>query len=108
MDGSERSVLVSEGLRLPNGLAFDSYSQTLCWGDAGARSIECIRSDGDGRRQVYDQAQYPFDITILNNVIYWSDWQRREIPNINQNGKEPNKPLRLAIGGHGKTYGITA
>lgn len=108
MDGTERTVLVTDGLRLPNGLAFDSFSQTLCWGDAGTKSIECIRSDGVGRRRVYDQASYPFDITVLNNVVFWTDWERKDIPNINQNGREPNQPLNLAIGGHGKTYGITA
>ena len=35
MDGSGRSVLVSADLRLPNGLTFDSFSQQLCWADAG-------------------------------------------------------------------------
>uniref|UniRef100_A0A0B7B8A8 Nidogen n=1 Tax=Arion vulgaris TaxID=1028688 RepID=A0A0B7B8A8_9EUPU len=108
MDGTQRKVLVGEGLKLPNGLAFDTFSQTLCWGDAGTKSIECIRSDGVGRRVVFDQAAYPFDIVALNNIIYWTDWERRDIPNINQSGGETNKPLKQAIGGHGRVYGIAA
>ena len=35
MDGSDRHVLISANLRLPNGLAFDHFSQQLCWADAG-------------------------------------------------------------------------
>ncbi|KAK6999593.1 nidogen-2, partial [Biomphalaria glabrata] len=108
MDGSNRRVLVRDDLQLPNGLSFDSYSQTLCWGDAGTQTIECIRSDGVDRRVVYAKASYPFDLTFLNNVIYWTDWQRKDIANINQRGGEPNKPLKLAFGGNGRTYGITA
>jgi nidogen (entactin) len=106
MDGSDRNVLVSDGLQTPNGLAFDSYSSTLCWGDAGVETIECIRSDGMGRRILYTGAKHPFDLAILNNVIYWTDWQRRDMPNMDQNGRELNEPLRLAIGGNGRTYGI--
>ncbi|CAG5121406.1 unnamed protein product [Candidula unifasciata] len=108
MDGSQRMVLVEQDLRLPNGLAFDTFSQTLCWGDAGTHSIECIRSDGIGRRVVYDKAAYPFDIVVLNNIVYWTDWERKDIPNINQSGGETNKPLTQAIGGNGRLYGITA
>ena len=33
---------------------------------------------------------------------------RKDIPNINQNGDSPNTPLRMALGGNGRPYGITA
>lgn len=74
MDGSEREVFVDTGLGLPNGLTLDTYSQQLCWGDAGVRKIECIRTDGVGRRVITEEAQYPFDITLYGNTIYYSDW----------------------------------
>lgn len=35
MDGTSRQVFVHDGLALPNGLAFDLYSEQLCWIDAG-------------------------------------------------------------------------
>ncbi|BFZ12302.1 hypothetical protein BsWGS_15341 [Bradybaena similaris] len=108
MDGTHRKVVIEEDLRLPNGLAFDTFSQTLCWGDAGTHTIECVRSDGVGRRVVHDKAAYPFDIVVLNNIVYWTDWERKDVPNINQSGGEPNKPLIQAVGGNGRKYGITA
>lgn len=35
MDGTDRTILVKDGLGLPNGLTFDLHSQQLCWADAG-------------------------------------------------------------------------
>ena len=40
MDGSERRVLVSEDLGLPNGLTMDFEYQQLCWADAGMCHVE--------------------------------------------------------------------
>ncbi|XP_048259530.1 nidogen-1-like [Haliotis rufescens] len=109
MDGTSRMVLVTSDLALPNGLTLDDRTQQLCWGDAGTKRIECIRSDGLGRRILYDKATYPFDVTYFNNVLYWSDWETKGIPNINRDGgAQANDPLNLAIGGNGRVYGVTA
>ena len=35
MDGSNRRVVVSEGLGLPNGLTIDYRATQICWADAG-------------------------------------------------------------------------
>lgn len=35
MDGTDRTVLVQDGLGLPNGLTYDPQSRQLCWADAG-------------------------------------------------------------------------
>ena len=74
MDGTEREVFVDTGLGLPNGLTLDIQSQQICWGDAGVRKIECIRTDGIGRRVITEDAQYPFDVSLYGNDIYYSDW----------------------------------
>ena len=42
MDGTNRRVLVKDGLGLPNGLTFDTQSSLLCWTDAGR-----LGSNGD-------------------------------------------------------------
>ena len=57
---------------------------------------------------MYGEASYPFDIAMLNNQVFWTDWEMRSIPNIDMNGDEPNEALKQAIGGNGKKYGITA
>ena len=35
MDGTNRQVVIQEGLGLPNGLTIDQEAQQLCWADAG-------------------------------------------------------------------------
>lgn len=46
MDGSDRRILVSDGLKLPNGLTFDFYRREICWADAGmshdALPADCV------------------------------------------------------------------
>lgn len=74
MDGTDREVFIDTDLGLPNGLTMDYYTQQICWGDAGVNKIECIRSDGVGRRVITEDAPYPFDLTVYGSTIYWSDW----------------------------------
>ncbi|XP_060577111.1 nidogen-2-like [Ruditapes philippinarum] len=108
MDGSEREVFIDTDLGLPNGLTIDYYTQQVCWGDAGVNKIECVRSDGIGRRVVTSDAPYPFDLTFYGNTIYWSDWTLNGVPNINRDGGERGEPLTLPVGGNGRLYGIAA
>jgi hypothetical protein len=49
------------------------YHVILC---AGTKRIECIRSDGLGRRIVSTEASHPFGLSLLNNILYWTDWNK--------------------------------
>lgn len=108
MDGTDREVFVDTDLGLPNGLTIDYYTQQICWGDAGVNRIECIRSDGAGRRVITEDAPYPFDITFYGSTIYWSDWTINGVPSIDRDGGERGEPLTLPVGGNGRLYGIAA
>ncbi len=44
LDGSDRTVLVQDGLGLPNALTFDPQSRQLCWADAGQRHMHSAAS----------------------------------------------------------------
>ncbi|XP_053375002.1 nidogen-1-like [Mercenaria mercenaria] len=108
MDGTDREVFVDTDLGLPNGLTIDYYTQQICWGDAGVNRIECIRSDGIGRRVITEDAPYPFDLTFYGNTIYWSDWTINGVPSVHRDGGEKGEPLTLPVGGNGRLYGISA
>lgn len=108
MDGSGRRVLINSDLRLPNGLVFDHFTKQLCWADAGTRHIECVRSDGIGRRVVSTEPSHPFGLTLLNNILYWTDWNRNTISGVNMNEGGQISVIRPAVGGNGRLYGITA
>ncbi|XP_021357021.1 nidogen-2-like [Mizuhopecten yessoensis] len=108
MDGEDRKVLVDSDLGLPNGLTIDFHTQQVCWGDAGVRKIECIRSDGIGRKTIVDNAAYPFDLAMVSNNIYWSDWTVPGVLRVSHTGGQVADPLDLPVGGNGKLYGIAA
>ena len=51
-DGTNRTILVSEGIAWPNGLVIEYASETLYWADAKHHVIESCHFDGSGRRKV--------------------------------------------------------
>lgn len=111
MDGTARKVFIGTGLKTPNALTLDLQTQQLCWGDKDLSKIECIRTDGVGRRVVYELRNHKldiFDMVFSGNSIYWTDWSRSTISNMKWNSDAPSEPLSTPIGGNGKMYGITA
>ena len=41
----------------------------------GARNVECVNYDSQGRQTLYNLAQYPFDATFVNDNFFWTDWE---------------------------------
>ena len=80
MDGKERTVLHSQHLAWPNGLTIDYTTHTLYWVDAKVLTIESSFIDGSNRRPIRTVGlRHPFALTMFENSLYWSDWQRKSI-----------------------------
>jgi nidogen (entactin) len=105
MDGTNRKVLLQRDLGLPNMLTIDFKHNDLCWTDAGLKTIECIGLAGNNRRVIYAPAAYPFDLTVADDHIYWTDWEIKFVQRVSRHGGEA-QPLELPLGGNGKVYGI--
>ncbi|XP_041711549.1 nidogen-2 isoform X1 [Coregonus clupeaformis] len=76
VDGHSRKVLVKDGIGLPNALTFDTSTRQVCWADAGTKRLECIASDGTGRRVIHSNLNYPFSMVFYANHFYFTDWRR--------------------------------
>ncbi|XP_055720138.1 nidogen-2 [Salvelinus fontinalis] len=76
VDGHSRKVLVKDGIGLPNALTFDTAMRQVCWADAGTKRLECIASDGTGRRVIHSNLNYPFSMVFYANHFYFTDWRR--------------------------------
>lgn len=80
LDGSDRVVIVNTSLIWPNGLAIDYELSFIYWGDAKTDKIEMSKFDGTERRTLISkQLPHLFGFTLLNEWVYWSDWQRRSV-----------------------------
>ncbi|NP_001088178.1 nidogen 2 L homeolog precursor [Xenopus laevis] len=82
VDGSNRRILVNDNIGLPNGLTFDPFSKQVCWADAGTKKLECILSDGTGRRVIQSNLNYPFSVVAYANHFYHTDWRRDGVISI--------------------------
>jgi nidogen (entactin) len=107
MDGSDRRVLVDTDLGLPNGLTLDYQQQRVCWVDADTHKLECCDYNGRGRRVIYEGAGWAFDVVFANNKFYWTDWDQKSLPSVDNYQQTANEPLDLPPGGNGRLYGIT-
>ncbi|TUA36655.1 Low-density lipoprotein receptor-related protein 6 [Bagarius yarrelli] len=89
LDGTERLVMVNTSLGWPNGLALDYADRKIYWGDAKTDKIEMMNMDGTGRRiLVEDKLPHIFGFTLLDDYVYWTDWQRRSIERVHKRTAE--------------------
>lgn len=80
MDGTERVVLVSENIVWPNGIALDVDMRKVYWSDAKLDKIEVTNMDGTERREILNEnLPHVFGLSLFENYIYWTDWQRRTV-----------------------------
>lgn len=89
MDGEERSTVITEDLVWPNGLSIDVRTEKLYWNDAKRKVIETSDFDGTNRKILIKGIQHPYGLTVMGDLLYWSDWQTKAIHQANKNtGKD--------------------
>lgn len=80
LDGTERVMLVSDDLGWPNGIALDVELKKIYWCDAKLDKIEVTNMDGSDRRVILNEnLPHVFGLSLFDNYIYWTDWQRRTV-----------------------------
>ncbi|XP_013065627.2 low-density lipoprotein receptor-related protein 6-like [Biomphalaria glabrata] len=85
LDGTNRTVIVSSEVGWPNGLAVDIVHRKLYWGDAQIDRIEVADLDGSNRRILVSQnLPHIFSFALVDEFIYWTDWQSRTLERVNR------------------------
>lgn len=77
INGSGSSVVVSQGLESPGGIAVDWIHDKLYWSDSGSRRIEVSDLDGENRKViVLEHLDKPRAIVLdpCTGWMYWTDW----------------------------------
>ena len=125
LDGTERSVFISNGIHIPNGLALDESDKKLYWAGKdlnGHGIIEAVSLDGLTRHVIFRRSGYhPFSLDIFQDFVYWSDWEKNAVLRINKTDGSvdevifsgENKLMGLKIRHqrkeiHGKNYELQA
>ena len=89
--GTQRTVLVD--LRnttqyWPNAVIVDYREDRIYWIDAWIDAIESCDLNGKHRRKLTSPLHpsfnmYPFDLTVYDDILYWSDWNTDSIERLN-------------------------
>lgn len=87
LDGTNRVVLVNESLKWPNGVAIDYLRRRLYWVDAGNDKIEYYDLNLKTRHSLKG-SPHAFGVSILGDMIYWTDWQERSLHKLNLINKD--------------------
>lgn len=90
LDGSIREVLVWQDIVEPRGITIDYVTRRIYWLDAKMYSINSIEFDGNNRQLVLQTQIYlgnPFDLTLFDDVVIWSDFDSNAIYSANKFGK---------------------
>lgn len=100
LDGTHRQIIVSFDIKWPNGLTIDLIRHRLYWADAKLNLISSVNYDGSGRTVILKSSEtlhHPFSISVFEDVVYWTDWEKQTIFKANKfNGSNvtPLTPIR--------------
>jgi hypothetical protein len=85
MNGEHKEDIITTSLLSPTGLTIDYPNNKLFWLDSKMHYIESSDLDGKNRRriEVYD-LQFPFDIAVFGDNIYWSDSILKTVSSANK------------------------
>ncbi|KAK7483332.1 hypothetical protein BaRGS_00025392, partial [Batillaria attramentaria] len=74
-DGTDRRVLVSGNLLVPNGLALDLQNSRLYFVDASTERLESTNLDGGDRQLINSfQNSHFFGLALHKGILYLTDW----------------------------------
>ncbi|CDS40542.1 low density lipoprotein receptor protein [Echinococcus multilocularis] len=109
LDGTHREVIVDHNHTVwPNGIALDFEARHLYYVDAYLGIISRVDYSGDNPKQIVSgHLQHPFGFDLLDENLYWSDWQTLSISQINKHTGEDLRVLKT-IGVDEALMGIRA
>ena len=80
------STIKGHNLAWPNALTIDFFSEKLWWADAHLDYVAYCDFDGNNKHTVLKAGQAPhvFALNILDDWLYWSDWNKKAILRANK------------------------
>ncbi|KAL4219354.1 scavenger receptor [Mactra antiquata] len=86
-DGANRVEIINTGLTWPNAIAVDNTANVIYWADGSTNRIERANLDGSGRRTLHQDVRAHYcGLALLQNTLYYTDWQQRTVMSIPTSG----------------------
>ena len=87
MDGTDRTAIVSSGVKWVNSLALDFKNKLLYWCDASLDLIERVDLQGNNRVLVLnltsEKYHHPFGLALYQDTLFWTDWSTQSVHKYN-------------------------
>ncbi|XP_023246171.1 low-density lipoprotein receptor-related protein 4 isoform X3 [Copidosoma floridanum] len=99
LDGSDRRIIVSSDLNVPNGLTIDYAARKLYWADALKDRIEVSDLHGRYRIALVPEASGAFGLAQYGNNIYWGDWFKQMIEKADKRTGKNRNLIRSTVNG---------
>ncbi|UYV70466.1 hypothetical protein LAZ67_7003143 [Cordylochernes scorpioides] len=98
MDGTNftRIITYENKLVWPNALTIDYFAEKIYWADAHLDYIEFAEYDGSRRHRILQGKSVPhvFALTVLDEWLYWTDWNMKAVYRANKLNGEHLEVLR--------------
>ena len=95
MDGGRRAIIVSERLGWPNGITITKKGRFV-WADSKTHTIEMADINGVNRRLLISDLPAPYGVAVIDDFVYWTDWDTRAIHRLDMasDGVKPELILK--------------
>ncbi|XP_040583657.2 LOW QUALITY PROTEIN: low-density lipoprotein receptor-related protein 2 [Lepeophtheirus salmonis] len=90
------ATIKGDDLAWPNALTIDYFSDRIWWADAHLDYIACSDFDGMNKHVVLKgpKAAHVFSLTLLDDTIYYTDWNHKAVLSANKFTGENFKVIR--------------
>uniref|UniRef100_A0A915LCH3 Vitellogenin receptor n=1 Tax=Romanomermis culicivorax TaxID=13658 RepID=A0A915LCH3_ROMCU len=91
MDGSSRTILVSEHTFQITSVALDIQAKRIYWTDPKMDIIEAITYNGLDRRIIVQgmlTIPHAFGLALFNEFVYWTDWTKLGVMKVSKFGDD--------------------
>ena len=93
MDGTHEKRIIETNIYWPNGVVVDYETKRIFWTDAYLNRVESSDYNGKARSLVTSEALHAFSLGVIEDTVYWTEWNLQRIERANKRTGEKQEIL---------------